>query len=194
MSWEHFGLEYMPVQKKGVEVLVTGLSGANDTTYYGWGTTITTWWKQFFYSEKFLENAQRFLPWVEQDVHNLGEGAYRNFGIVMVEGEFNGYTQASFFNAEVFRIHQMVRKAMEKDMEFEPGVKNVYHKVWSRYTSLPIDNPQPKTEKITLNGRTYELGYKDDICVFSGSEYLARVYRDPGLVRLRAVTFTRVDD
>lgn len=30
MSWEHFGLEYMPVQKKGVEVLVTGLSGADD--------------------------------------------------------------------------------------------------------------------------------------------------------------------
>ena len=66
----------------------------------------------------------------------------------------------------------MVRKAMEKDMEFEPGVKNVYHKVWERYTALPIDNPQPKTEKITLNGRTYELGYKDDICVFSGSKYL----------------------
>ena len=147
-----------------MEVLVTGLSGADDTTYYGWGTTITSWNKRFFYSEEFLKNAQRFLPWVEQDVHNLGGWAYRNFGIVMVEGEFNGYTQASFFNAEVFRLHQMVRKAMEKDMEFEPGVKNVYHKVWERYTALPIDNPQPKTEKITLNGRTYELGYKDDIC------------------------------
>lgn len=97
MSWEHFGLEYMPVQKKGVEVLVTGLSGADDTTYYGWGTTITSWNKRFFYSEEFLKNAQRFLPWVEQDVHNLGNWAYRNFGIVMVEGEFNGYTQASFF-------------------------------------------------------------------------------------------------
>ena len=194
MSWEHFGLEYMPVQKKGVEVLVTGLSGADDTTYYGWGTTITSWNERFFYSEKFVKNAQRFLPWVEQDVHNLGNWAFRDFGIVMVEGEFNGYTQASFFNAEVFRLHQMVRKAMEKDREFEPGVKNVYHKVWERYTSLPIDNPQPKTEKITLNGRTYRLGYNEDICVFSSSEYLARTYRDPGLVRLRAVTFTRVDD
>lgn len=137
MSWEHFGLEYMPVQKKGVEVLVTGLSGADDTTYYGWGTTITSWNERFFYSEKFVKNAQRFLPWVEQDVHNLGNWAFRDFGIVMVEGEFNGYTQASFFNA---------------------------------------------------------LGYNEDICVFSGSKYLARTYRDPGLVRLRAVTFTRVDD
>lgn len=46
MSWEHFGIEYMPVQKKGVEVLVTGLSGADDTTYYGWNTTITSWNKR----------------------------------------------------------------------------------------------------------------------------------------------------
>ena len=38
--------------EKGVEVLVTGLSGADDTTYYGWGTTITSWNKRFFYSEE----------------------------------------------------------------------------------------------------------------------------------------------